>query len=163
MVRPGREVGQDVPGACRGEGLLNGSITCSPAAGSNKGLLSHPPSLLSAGPESHQGEDCRTKGPHSEATRQAPCSRCSQLPSLSVPGMDHRQLPCAGNQEPRLLPPHVFHFSWLCGRLSGFLKRLPCPSCTRASLPASLVAQKCVCAGGGCGAVPCDSGRRSQR
>lgn len=41
VVRPGREVGQDVPGACR-EGLPNGSVTCSPAASSAQGLLSCP-------------------------------------------------------------------------------------------------------------------------
>lgn len=57
---------------------------------------------------------------------------------------------CAGDQEPRLLPLHVFHSHGSAG-LSGFLKRLPCPSCTGASLPASLVAQKCVRAGGGGG------------
>lgn len=41
VVRPGREVGQDVPGACQ-EGLPNGSVTCSPAASSAQGLLSCP-------------------------------------------------------------------------------------------------------------------------
>lgn len=162
MVGPGREVGQDVPGACRGEGLLNGSITCSPAAGSAQGLLSHPPPLLPAGPESHQGEDCRTKGPHSEATRQAPRSQYSQLPPLSVPGMDHRQLPCAGDQEPRLLPLHVFHFSWLCRT-----ERVPEVTALpilhwgfTACLPGG--PEMCL-RWGRLWAAPCDSGRRSQR
>ena len=102
----------------------------------------------------------------SEATRQAPHSQCSRLPPVSVSSMDHRQLPCAEDQEPRLLPCTSFHFSGLCrtGRVpeATALPVRPSPAapglhCLPPWWPRSVSAL------GAGGSVPCDSGRRSQR
>lgn len=88
------------------------------------------------------GRRLQSKRPPSEATRQAPRSRCSQLPPVSVSSLDHRQLPCAGDQEPRLLPRTSFHFSGLCrtGRV---------PEATALPVPARLHRGFTACLRGG--------------
>ena len=141
VVRPGREVGQDVPGACRGRAsewlghLLPCCWQCPRAP-------LPPPTPSPCRPGIPPGRRLQSKRPPSEATRQAPRSRCSRLPPVSVSSMDHRQLPCAGDQEPRLLPCTSFHFSGLCrtGRV---------PEATALPVPARLHRGFTACLRGG--------------
>lgn len=75
------------------EGPPDGSVTCSHTAGSAPGLLSLFHLLLSAGAESHPGEeDCRTKGPGTEPQGK-----------LHVPDLYSCQLCPSPAQRPQLL------------------------------------------------------------
>lgn len=146
-----------------GEGLPNGSVTCSPAAGSAQGLLSRP-HPFSAGPESHQGEDCRAKGPPVKPQGKLHAPGVPSCHLCRSPAWTTDSCPVLGIRSLVSFPARLSISQGSAGQ-GGFLKRLPCPSqpgCTGASLPASVVAPKCVRAGGR-GSVPCDSGRRSQR